>query len=82
MQARGVARYVDLKHFVTDRPGHDRRYAIDATRIRQDLGWRPEHGFDDGLHSTAAWYLEHRAWYQAERLGYDRGRLGLSTSSV
>jgi dTDP-glucose 4,6-dehydratase len=82
MQARGVARYADLKHFVTDRPGHDRRYAIDATRLREDLGWRPAHSFEAGLRATARWYLEHRAWYAADRVGYDRGRLGLSTTSV
>jgi len=82
MQARGVARYADLKHFVTDRPGHDRRYAIDATKLKQDLGWRPQHTFDAGLTATARWYLEHREWYEAERVGYDRGRLGLSPSRV
>jgi len=78
MQARGVARYQDLKHFVTDRPGHDRRYAIDATKLRRDLGWTPQHSFDSGLQATARWYLEHRGWYEAERVGYDRGRLGLA----
>jgi dTDP-glucose 4,6-dehydratase len=82
MQARGVTRYADLKHFVTDRPGHDRRYAIDATKLRRDLGWRPQHTFDQGLAATAQWYLEHRGWYEAERVGYDRRRLGLTPSRV
>jgi dTDP-glucose 4,6-dehydratase len=82
MQARGIARYADLKHFVTDRPGHDRRYAIDASKLRRDLGWAPRHTFDAGLKATAQWYLDHRAWYESERVGYDRGRLGLSPSSV
>jgi len=82
MQTRGIARYADLKHFVTDRPGHDRRYAIDASKLRRDLGWAPRHTFDAGLKATAQWYLDHRAWYESERVGYDRGRLGLSTSSV
>lgn len=82
MQSRGIARYADLKHFVTDRPGHDRRYAIDASKLRRDLHWAPRHTFDAGLKATAKWYLEHRAWYETERVGYDRGRLGLSTSSV
>lgn len=48
--------------FVTDRPGHDRRYAIDATRIRRDLGWRPEEDFDSGLRKTIAWYLRNAKW--------------------
>ena len=82
MQTRGIARYADLKHFVTDRPGHDRRYAIDASKLRRDLGWAPRHTFDAGLKATAQWYLDHRAWYESERVGYDRGRLGLSPSSV
>jgi dTDP-glucose 4,6-dehydratase len=82
MQARGIGRYLDLKHFVTDRPGHDRRYAIDASKLRQDLGWTPQHSFDTVLKATAQWYLEHREWYEAARVGYDRGRLGLSTPGV
>ena len=64
--------------FVTDRPGHDRRYAIDASRIDTELGWRPEHDFDAGLRQTVAWYLEHEDWCR-EVMGdrYDGGRLGL-----
>jgi dTDP-glucose 4,6-dehydratase len=77
--ARGIARYADLKVFVTDRPGHDRRYAIDATRTRRELGWAPRHSFDDGLHRTVRWYLEHRDWCEAVQAGrYGRERLGLS----
>ena len=51
-------------HFVTDRPGHDRRYAIDARRIRSELGWRPQVSFEAGLEHTVQWYLEHmtRIW--------------------
>jgi len=79
MQARGVGRYQDLKHFVTDRPVHDRRYAIDATKLRNDLGWTSQHSFETGLKATARWYLEHRGWYEAERVGYDRARLGLAS---
>ena len=47
---------------VTDRPGHDRRYAIDARRIREELGWQPRHGFREGLADTVDWVLNHRAW--------------------
>ena len=65
VRARGVARYRDLKTFVADRPGHDRRYAVDATRLRTELGWRPAHAFQDGLRATVAWYLEHRGWCDA-----------------
>jgi dTDP-glucose 4,6-dehydratase len=80
--ARGVARYGDLRTFVSDRPGHDRRYAVDSTRLRTDLGWRPAHAFQEGLRATVAWYLEHRAWcdtvlgdhYGRERLGLGEGR--------
>jgi dTDP-glucose 4,6-dehydratase len=48
--------------FVVDRPGHDRRYAIDATRVRSELGWRPRETFADGLRSTVAWYVGHLDW--------------------
>jgi len=68
----------DLVTFVTDRPGHDRRYAIDASRIDDELGWRPAHDFAAGLRATVQWYLDHEAWC-GEILGdrYDGGRLGL-----
>jgi dTDP-glucose 4,6-dehydratase len=52
---------------VTDRPGHDRRYAIDPGRIEQELGWRPRHPFDIGLAATVEWYLDHLGWDYAER---------------
>ena len=50
--------------FVTDRPGHDRRYAIDPTRIRDELGWRPSVTVDEGLRRTVEWYLANRDWWQ------------------
>jgi dTDP-glucose 4,6-dehydratase len=71
--------YRRLKTFVPDRPGHDRRYAIDSTKIRTELGWRPRHGLETGLSETARWYLAHRDWCQKVQAGrYDRERLGLS----
>ncbi|MDE2354727.1 MAG: GDP-mannose 4,6-dehydratase, partial [Betaproteobacteria bacterium] len=48
--------------FVKDRPGHDRRYAIDARKIRQELGWTPSESFESGLQKTVAWYLAHADW--------------------
>lgn len=56
--------YSSLITYVTDRPGHDARYAIDATRIRQELGWRPSVTVEEGLEKTVQWYLDNRAWWQ------------------
>ena len=53
-----------LIRFVADRPGHDRRYAIDASRARRELGWAPRHRFEDALAATVAWYREHRGWWE------------------
>ena len=52
----------DLIHFVTDRPGHDRRYAIDARKIERELGWRPAETFETGIRKTVQWYLDHPEW--------------------
>jgi dTDP-glucose 4,6-dehydratase len=74
----GAASRRALKTFVPDRPGHDRRYAIDASKIRRELGWTPRHTFETGLRETVHWYLEHREWCDAVQAGrYDRTRLGL-----
>lgn len=71
--------YRALKTFVPDRPGHDRRYAIDATKIRRELGWTPRHSLEEGLPATVRWYLEHRDWCNQVQAGrYDRQRLGLA----
>jgi dTDP-glucose 4,6-dehydratase len=53
-----------LIQYVKDRPGHDRRYAIDATRARTRLGWAPRHAFEEGLAETVRWYVEHRGWWE------------------
>ncbi len=69
--------------FVEDRPGHDLRYAIDASKIEGELGWEPAESFASGLGKTVAWYLENREWWQ--RIlgeGYDGSRLGLGTGAA
>ncbi|CAG0963974.1 dTDP-glucose 4,6-dehydratase [Myxococcaceae bacterium] len=79
LRGQGKASYSDLKRFVADRPGHDRRYAIDAKKIRRELGWSPRHDFESGLARTVAWYLENRDWCDAVQQGrYRRERLGLA----
>jgi dTDP-glucose 4,6-dehydratase len=79
LKAKGIARYHDLKTFVPDRLGHDRRYAIDATKIRQELSWTPQHDFAAGMQATVRWYLENRSWCEAVQAEahYHRERLGL-----
>jgi dTDP-glucose 4,6-dehydratase len=75
--SRGRARYKELITFVEDRPGHDLRYAINASKIERDLGWRPQIKFETGLEKTIVWYLSNEAWwrplrervYSGERLG-------------
>ncbi|MBS3968004.1 MAG: dTDP-glucose 4,6-dehydratase [Truepera sp.] len=73
-----VLPHAALLTFVEDRPGHDRRYAIDAGKIQRELGWVPQETFATGLHKTIRWYLENRAWCQRVRNGSYRGeRLGV-----
>lgn len=69
--------YADLVEFVRDRPGHDTRYAIDATKIERELGWRPQETFASGLARTVRWYLDNRSWWQRVLDGsYRLERLG------
>ncbi|MFN7976751.1 MAG: dTDP-glucose 4,6-dehydratase [Vicinamibacterales bacterium] len=78
LRAKGVARYHDLKSFVADRPGHDRRYAIDPSKIARELGFRPTRTFEQGIDETVRWYLANRSWCEAVTRGtYERQRLGL-----
>ncbi len=73
----GVNRFEELITFVTDRPGHDERYAIDASKINRELGWSPEEDFESGIRKTVLWYLNNKNWwrrvidgsYQLERIG-------------
>ena len=68
--------------FVTDRPGHDLRYAIDAGKVERELGWRPAMTPEEGLRKTVHWYLENREWWQAIRdRGFEGARLGLGAST-
>lgn len=73
----GLKQYEDLITFVKDRPGHDIRYAIDASKIERELGWRPRETFDSGLRNTVQWYLANENWWRAILDGsYQLGRLG------
>ena len=77
LQPRGDGSYADLITFVTDRPGHDARYAIDPSRIRDEMGWRPSVTVEEGLEKTVQWYLENEDWWKPllERSGVGQ-RLG------
>jgi len=69
--------------FVSDRPGHDFRYAIDATKLENELGWKPRHSFEDGIKATVQWYLDNRTWWEDIMSGaYQGDRLGLQKAGV
>lgn len=82
MRPRASGAYADLITFVADRPGHDQRYAIDASRLCDELGWRPLETFESGLEKTVRWYLDNEAWWRAildKR--YSGERLGLASKA-
>ena len=71
----------DLIEYVTDRPGHDARYAIDASKLENELGWRARETFDTGIEKTVQWYLDNEWWWQPLRDRYAGQRLGLLNSA-
>ena len=74
----GIIKYEQLITFVRDRPGHDVRYAIDASKIKRELGWVPQETFESGLRKTVEWYLANEDWWQSVLDGsYQGQRLGL-----
>ena len=74
----GLASYRDLVTFVTDRPGHDLRYAIDASKIQTELGWIPKETFETGLRKTVQWYLNNLKWcHRVQDGSYQRERIGV-----
>jgi dTDP-glucose 4,6-dehydratase len=75
------APHAKLITYVQDRPGHDRRYAIDPAKIQKELGWRPRYDFDSGLRNTVEWYLSNRSWCErVTQANYDQARLGLAAT--
>ena len=74
-RAPGARPRRELIRFVTDRPGHDRRYAMDGSKLARELGWSPSHDFETGLDATIDWYLEHRDWCERVRTGRYRDYL-------
>jgi dTDP-glucose 4,6-dehydratase len=76
----GVECYQDLINYVADRPGHDIRYAIDATKIADELNWTPSETFESGIRNTVLWYLNNKTWWTRVLDGsYNRNRLGVQT---
>jgi dTDP-glucose 4,6-dehydratase len=79
LRAQGTASYRELKTYVPDRPGHDQRYAIDASKAARTLDWIPDHDFESGLERTVDWYLKNDDWREAVQSSGDvRSRRGLS----
>ncbi len=74
--------YAEQINFVTDRPGHDRRYAIDATKLERELGWRPLETFETGIRKTVSWYLDNQAWVQNVTSGAYRDWVGTQYSAA
>ncbi|KGT96366.1 GDP-mannose 4,6-dehydratase, partial [Dickeya fangzhongdai] len=75
----GIRHYDELITHVTDRPGHDLRYAIDASKIYRELGWKPQETFESGIRKTVEWYLANEAWWRSVKDGsYTGERLGLT----
>ncbi|MCL6378265.1 dTDP-glucose 4,6-dehydratase [Pectobacterium brasiliense] len=75
----GIDKYESLITYVTDRPGHDLRYAIDASKIYNDLGWKPQETFESGIRKTVQWYLENEQWWRRVKDGsYAGERLGIT----
>ena len=74
--------HADLITYVTDRPGHDRRYGINCDKLKQELGWSPQEDIESGLRKTVQWYLGHQDWCrQVTTDKYERQRLGLSSTA-
>jgi dTDP-glucose 4,6-dehydratase len=83
LERAGVREYRQLIRFVEDRPGHDRRYALDFSKIQRELGWQPRHDFPSALQRTVEWYCANRPWCEAVLSDrYDRRRLGLLRASA
>ena len=75
----GMSSFSDLITYVKDRPGHDVRYAINASKINEDLGWEPQEDFESGIRKTVDWYLNNKAWYENIQNGsYQLERLGVN----
>ena len=74
--------YQNLITYVKDRPGHDHRYAIDASKIKKELGWTPNETFETGIRKTIQWYLDNEAWWRRiQDRTYNQERLGLKKSN-
>jgi len=69
LRPRDKGKYFDLVTYVTDRPGHDRRYAVDISKIKSELGWTPAESFETGIEKTVRWYLDHQTWIEHIKSG-------------